>query len=134
MCCAVRVHLRRFGNGMYSHKSSGRTTALSLTRKQPKHNVDQTNKKNLQLYIIQHLLFYSQDATRTHDTCRQESAERILTVHSCISCSLVASLMTRMFSLRADSCCCCFSFSSESFSPGTSLAEAVYDKQHGSVW
>ena len=30
--------------------------------------------------------------------------------------------MTRMFSLRADSCCCCFSFSSDSFRPVTSFA------------
>lgn len=46
-------------------------------------------------------------------------------MHSCISCSLVASRMTRMFSLRADSCCCCLSFSSDSFSPVTSLAKTV---------
>lgn len=51
--------------------------------------------------------------------------DQIHTVHSCISCSLVASLMTRMFSLRADSCCCCLSFSSDSFSPVMSLAETV---------
>lgn len=48
--------------------------------------------------------------------------EQTHTVHSCISCSLVASRMTKMFSLRADSCCCCFSFSSDSFSPVTSFA------------
>ena len=44
-------------------------------------------------------------------------------MHSCISCSLVASRMTKMFSLRADSCCCCLSFSSDSFRPVTSLAK-----------
>jgi len=49
----------------------------------------------------------------------------IRTVHSCISCSFVASRITKMFSLRADSCCCCFSFSSDSFSPGTSLAKTA---------
>lgn len=56
------------------------------------------------------------------------TSQWIRTVHSCISCSLVASLMTRMFSLRADSCCCCLSFSSDSFSPDMSLAEAVMSR------
>lgn len=36
--------------------------------------------------------------------------------------------MTRMFSLRADSCCCCLSFSSDSFSPVMSLAEVATAK------
>lgn len=53
-----------------------------------------------------------------------------LTVHSCISCSFVASLITRMFSLRADSCCCCFSFSSDSLRPVTSLAMDIICNQY----
>lgn len=57
-------------------------------------------------------------------TALAEGLKPSLTVHSCISCSLVASRMTRMFSLLADSCCCCFSFSSDSFRPVRSLAAA----------
>lgn len=63
--------------------------------------------------------------SHSHNQNIKKAEELIHTVHSCISCSLVASRMTKMFSLRADSCCCCLSFSSDSFRPVTSLAKPM---------
>ena len=44
----------------------------------------------------------------------------LLTSRSCISCSFVASLITKTFSRLVDSCCCCFNFSPVSKSPASS--------------